>query len=128
MGEDEYEEEGIGERLEEFGKVVYSYSSEWKSGKSRPWEDTSKVIQLEDEYYLSWNEGEINGPYLLLENAIRAGELQLITEETYEIESSVLDDNALQSLLVYKGILPHTLLINGRKWHSKAGQKVVPAT
>jgi hypothetical protein len=129
MTDENDEEEEDCENLEEYGKVVYSHSYEWESSRSRPEEFSCKIIQYNDKYYFTLPEGEgIKGPYRTLQQAVQAGELHLVTEESRMIESPVLEDDALQSLLVYSGVLPHTIIVNGRKWHSKAGKKVAPMT
>jgi len=128
MDEDEHEYD-LWECIAEHGKVVYSHSFEWNSSLAHPLEVTGEVIQYQDAYYwvLLAEDAEFKGPYAQLEQAIRAGELHLVSEETREIETPLLGEEELQSLLVYNGILPHTILVNGRKWHSKAGHQVAPA-
>lgn len=124
-GEEDDELEEFWEILDREGQVVYS--REWVSSNIHDIGIFEQVVRYQNQYYFYDMNGEgPHGPFHSLERAVIASGLHEVHEAIAEIESSELDVEKLQSLLVYTGQLSHTLLVNGQKWHTRPGAKLAP--
>ena len=123
--EEDDELEEFWEILDREGQVVYS--REWHSQGVRDWDIVEQILRFQNQYYYY----DINcdgpyGPFHSLDRAVMASGLYEIHEAITSIESSELDVEDLQALLVYTGQFSYTLLVNGQKWHTRPGAKLAP--
>lgn len=123
--EEDDELEEFWEILDREGQVVYS--REWHSQGVRDWNIVEQILRFQNLfYYYDMNGDGPYGPFHSLERAVMASGLYEVHEAITNIETSELDVEGLQALLVYTGQLSHTLLVNGQNWHTRPGAKLAP--
>lgn len=121
------EEEAYWERFDAEAQNVYEIWWKEKRHHGRDREECDGVVKFDNQYFIlrAYGEGP-QGPYITLEKAILAGELNYVYEFTIQINAPTLSDESLEQILYYAGTLKHTLVINGNKWRTKAGRKLEP--
>lgn len=108
-------------KIIQYGKIVYHLF--WDSGAPGPGADYECVYKWRNWYAVSYSFGDLLGPYQSLSAAIRAAELNVVTEATVSIESSELKADEIARILRSKTDPPFTLKINNETWFlSKEGK------
>jgi len=97
-----------------FGEVVYCLF--WDSGAPGPGAEYESVFKWRDSYAVCLSFDEPKGPYNSLTQAVKATELNHITEATVSIDSQELDSEQIAKMLRCPGEPPFGLRINGETW------------
>jgi hypothetical protein len=92
------DDEELLERLDEEGEKVWTL--EWDAGGPGAGGDEDYACRLEGRYYaVLVGRGETWGPYKTLEDAVEAGDLDVVTEATAAVRSSVMAAAEVAALL-----------------------------
>jgi hypothetical protein len=106
-----------------FGEVVYSLF--WDSGAPGPGAEYESVFKWRDNYAVCLSFDEPQGPYNSLARAVKAAELNRVTEATVSIDSQELSSEQIAEMLRYFGEPPFGLRINGEVWLVNEKKKFV---
>ena len=106
-----------------FGEVVYSVF--WDSGAPGPGAEYESVSKWRDSYAVCLSFDEPQGSYNSLVQALKATELNCVTEATVSIDSQELSSEQIAKMLRYIGDPPFGLRINGEVWLVNEKKKFV---
>jgi hypothetical protein len=110
-------------RIIRYGQVVYSLF--WDSGAPGPGAEYESVFKWRDSYAVCLSFDEPQGPYSSLVQAVKAVELNRVTEATVSIDSHELTSQQIAKMLRYPGEPPFGLRINGEIWLVNEKKKFV---
>lgn len=96
------------------GEVVFSVF--WDSGVPGAGAEYELVFKWRDSYAVCLSFDEPQGPYNSLAQAVRAAELNCVTEATVRIDSQELSSEQIAKMLRCTGEPPFGLKINGEVW------------
>jgi hypothetical protein len=111
------------ERIIRYGQIVYSLF--WDSGAPGPGAEYESVFKWRDSYAVCLSFDEPQGPYNSLMQAVKAAELNRVTEATVSIDSQEISSEQIAKMLRHLGKPPFALRINGEIWLVNRDKKFV---
>lgn len=110
-------------KIVRYGEVVFSVF--WDSGAPGAGADYELIFRWRDSYAVCLSFDEPQGPYNSLGQAVKATELNRVTEATASIDSRELSSEQIAKMLRYIGDPPFGLRINGAIWLVNEKKKFV---
>jgi hypothetical protein len=110
-------------KIIQFGEEVFSVF--WDSGAPGAGAEYESVFKWRDNYAVCLSFDEPQGPYSSLVEAVKAVELNRVTEATVSIDSQELSSEQIAKMLRYFGEPPFGLRINGEIWLVDRDKKFV---
>ena len=106
-----------------YGRVVYNVF--WDSGAPGPGAEYEYVYKWRDRYAVKLSFDEPMGPYNSLSAAVRAADLNFVTQATVSISSSELTAEQIAKILRCGHEPPFALSINNETWSLNKDKKSV---